>query len=180
MLPAVEASSGWSKASDSDRLRLPDRLTELQGLASTDRTDVAKRLGAVPKALDKALWDAISVRDPEAPVVTDRTGNPQPDPELRDNENVPLPGPAERFDEDPTERLATPLYREAVDAYMAAEVLPYVPDAWVDPGRTRIGYEIPLTRQFYTYVPPRPLEEIDAEIRALEDEIQRLLKEVTA
>ena len=47
---------------------------------------------------------------------------------------------------------------------MTAEVLPYVPDAWVDHAKTKIGYEIPLTRHFYRYVPPRPLEEIDAEI----------------
>lgn len=155
-------------------------MTELLGLVSNDRAEVATRLGAVPKSLEKALWDAISIRDPEAPRITDRKGNPEPDPDLRDNENVPLPEPVARFDEEPTERLATAPYREAVDAYMAAEVLPYVPDAWVDHSRTRIGYEIPLTRQFYTYVPPRPLEEIDTEIRALEEEIQRLLREVTA
>jgi len=58
--------------------------------------------------------------------------------------------------------------------------MPFVADAWVDHGKTKIGYEIPLTRQFYRYVPPRPLEEIDAEIRVLEEEIQRLLREVTA
>ena len=55
---------------------------------------------------------------------------------------------------------------------MAAEVLPYVPDAWVDHAKTKVGYEIPLTRQFYRYVAPRPLAEIDAEIKALEEEIQ--------
>ena len=49
---------------------------------------------------------------------------------------------------------------------MTAEVLPYVPDAWVDHDKTKIGYEIPLTRHFYKYVPPRPLGEIDAEIKA--------------
>lgn len=54
-------------------------------------------------------------------------------------------------------------------------MLPYVPDAWVDHGNTKLGYEIPLTRHFYRCVPPRPLEEIDAEIRALEEEIQSLL-----
>ena len=62
---------------------------------------------------------------------------------------------------------------------MTAEVLPYVEDAWVDHTKTKIGYEIPLTRHFYKYVPPRPLAEIDAEIKTLEDEIQDLLKEVT-
>ena len=54
-----------------------------------------------------------------------------------------------------------------------------MPDAWVDHDKTKIGYEIPLTRHFYKYVPPRPLEEIDAEIKALEAEIQALLREVT-
>jgi len=75
--------------------------------------------------------------------------------------------------------LASDMYRRAVNEYMEAEVLPYVTDAWVDYERTKVGYEIPLTRHFYKYVPPRPLEEIDAEIRALEDEIQALLTVVT-
>ena len=91
---------------------------------------------------------------------------------------MPLPAVPVSFVEDPTERFATLEYRTAVDDYMRDEVLPYVPDAWVDHDRTKIGYEIPLTRHFYKYVPPRPLEEIDAEIKALEDEIQRLLAEV--
>ena len=81
--------------------------------------------------------------------------------------------------EDVTDRLGTVEYRTAVDEYMTAEVLPYVPDAWVDHSKTKIGYEIPLTRHFYKYVPPRPLEEIDAEIKALEAEIQEFLREVT-
>jgi type I restriction enzyme M protein len=66
-----------------------------------------------------------------------------------------------------------------VNAYVESEVLPYVPDAWVDHDKTKIGYEIPLTRHFYKYVPPRPLAEIDAEIKALEAEIQELLREAT-
>jgi type I restriction enzyme M protein len=66
-----------------------------------------------------------------------------------------------------------------VDDYTAAEVLPYVPDAWVDYEKIRIGYEIPLTRHFYKYVAPRSLAEIDAEIKTLEAEIQDLLREVT-
>jgi type I restriction enzyme M protein len=70
-------------------------------------------------------------------------------------------------------------HRAAVDAYIEAEVLPWVPDAWVDHSKTRIGYEIPLTRHFYRYTPPRPVAEIDAEIKALEAEIRALLDEVT-
>ena len=69
------------------------------------------------------------------------------------------------FEEDTTDRLASLEYRTAVDEYMRDEVLPYVPDAWVDYNKTKIGYEIPLTRHFYKYVPPRPLAEIDAEIK---------------
>jgi type I restriction enzyme M protein len=126
----------------------------------------------------KALWSALAVRDENAPIVTGRHGNPEPDPELRDNENVPLPAVPLSFEEDPAARFATLAYWAAVDDYMREEVLPYVPDAWVDHEKTKVGYEIPLTRHFYKYVPPRPLEEIDAEIKALEDEIQRLLGEV--
>ena len=179
-LPAIETATGWTKLTDPERLALVDRLAGLAGFSSTDRAEVTQRLGPLPKAIEKAGWDALAVRGPEAPVVADRKGRPESDPDLRDNENVPLPGPVARFDEDPTERLATRPYRDAVDAYMAAEVHPYVPDAWVDHDKTKIGYEIPLTRQFYRYVPPRPLAEIDAEIKALEEEIQRLLREVTA
>jgi type I restriction enzyme M protein len=126
----------------------------------------------------KAISAGLALRDEEAPVITDRNGNPDPDPELRDNENVPLPEVSVSFAEDPTERFETLEYRTAIDDYMREEVLPYVPEAWVDHGRTKIGYEIPLTRHFYSYMPPRPLEEIDAEIEALEAEIQSLLAEV--
>ncbi len=59
------------------------------------------------------------------------------------------------------------------------EVRPHVPDAWIDHSKTKIGYEIPFTRHFYVYKPPRPLAEIDAELKALEAEIQALLNEVT-
>ena len=109
----------------------------------------------------------------------DRKGHPRPDPALRDNENVPLPEGRVFYEPDPAGRLATPAYRQAIDEYMTTEVLPYVPDAWVDHTKTRIGYEIPLTRHFYRYLPPRPLEEIDTEIKTLETEIQQLLAEVT-
>jgi len=109
----------------------------------------------------------------------DAKGRPKPDPSLRDNENVPLPDARVSYEPDPTERLATLVYREAIDAYMEAEVVRYVSDAWVDHSKNKIGYEIPLTRLFFRYEPPRPLEEIDVQIKALETEIQALLAEVT-
>ncbi|MGW0434088.1 type I restriction-modification system subunit M [Micromonospora sp. NPDC003197] len=106
----------------------------------------------------KALREVLGVRDPEGEVQLVK-GEPEPDPELRDYENVPL--------------------HEDVDEYLRREVLPHVPDAWIDHTKTKIGYEIPFTRHFYVYKPPRPLAEIDAELKALEAEIQALLSEVT-
>ena len=141
--------------------------------------------GLTAKALDltpaqgRQLLDALAVCDPEAEPLTDVKDNPLPDPDLRDNENVPLPAVPVTFEADPTARLKTIEYRAAIDDYIAAEVHPYVPDGWVDHDKTKIGYEIPLTRHFYKYVPPRPLGKIDAEIKQLEAEIQKLLKEVT-
>jgi type I restriction enzyme M protein len=135
-LPRLEASAGWQKLTESERSAVVDRLAALNGNTTTDRAELARRLTPLPKAIDKAAWDALAMRDPEAPVVTDSKGRPDTDPDLRDNENVPLPGPADGFDEDPTARLASPLFREAIEAYMASEVLPFVPDAWVDHSKT--------------------------------------------
>ena len=130
--------------------------------ASFDR-DLGKALGGaglqVGSPVRKAIHAALGARDEGAEVCTDAKGNPEPDPKLRDTENVPL--------------------GQDIDEYVTREVLPYVPDAWVDHDKTKIGYEIPLTRHFYTYTPPRPLDEIDAELKQLEAEIQDLLAEVT-
>jgi type I restriction enzyme M protein len=136
-------------------------------------------LGIKGKPIENAIVDLLSVKDADAPIVTDKQGDPEPDSDLRDNENVPLPQDPVRYEPDPSGRLANATYTQAVDAYVTAEVHPYVPDAWPDHTKTKIGYEIPLTRHFYVYTPPRPLEEIDAEIRQLEAEIQDLLAEVT-
>lgn len=151
--------------------------TEIRDLART----AMRRAGVAGKPIENAIVDAFAIVDPDAPVVLDAKGNPVPDPNLRDAENVPLSIKAvgrTRYEPDVTGRLATEPYRELIDRYMAAEVLPYVPDAWVDFSKTKVGYEIPLTRHFYVYTPPRPLAEIDAEIKALESEIQALLAEV--
>ncbi|MFJ5113669.1 N-6 DNA methylase [Streptomyces sp. NPDC088551] len=114
-------------------------------------------------ALLKGLWGAVSVSDPEGEVQKTKKAGVETllaDPDLRDYENIPL-------DED-------------IEEYFAREVLPHVPDAWIDHEKTKVGYEIPFTRHFYVYTPPRPLAEIDAELRNLEAQIQKLLGEVTA
>jgi type I restriction enzyme M protein len=89
--------------------------------------------------------------------VTKKKGIPEPDSELRDNENVPL--------------------KEDIDEYMKREVLPYVPDAWVDESKTKVGYEISFNRYFYVYQPPRSVQEIQSELTSIEDEIESLLIE---
>ena len=111
---------------------------------------------SLPAALNKAILEALSERDESADICTDSKGRPEPDTELRDTENVPL--------------------KEDIEAYFQREVLPHVPDAWIDHSKTKIGYEIPLNRHFYVYTPPRPLEVIEAEMKALEREIAELLE----
>jgi type I restriction enzyme M protein len=184
-IAAVFAAKAIQKLPSDTQMALRELLEDERGASFTTQRELVKTFKDAVGVLElgasaqKALWSALAVRDEEAPVITDRKGNPEPDPELRDNENVPLPPVPVEFVEDPTERFGTLEYRTAVDDYMRDEVLPYVPDAWVDHDKTKIGYEIPLTRHFYKYVPPRPLEEIDAEIKALESEIQDLLAQVT-
>jgi type I restriction enzyme M protein len=169
----------WPKLTEADQGAVRRALGALEGTSTTERSVLAKKLGTVPKGIEKALWETLAVADAEAPVITNRKGEPEPDPDLRDNENVALPEVPVTFEPDVTARLETVEYRTAVDDYMTAEVLPYVPDAWADHNKTKLGYEVPLTRHFYKYVPPRPLAEIDAEIKRLEAEIQELLSEVT-
>jgi type I restriction enzyme M protein len=184
-LAAVASDRKLAKMDDETREGLVSGLAEYAGLSGTDREALAVKLAPVfarfglTRAQENAVWDALAVRDPDAPIITDRKGEPLPDPDLRDHENVPLPEKPVAYEADVTARLETPEYRAAIRDYMEREVLPYVPDAWVDYDRTKIGYEIPLTRHFYVYKPPRPLEEIDAEIKELEREIQDLLAEVT-
>ena len=187
-LAAVESDKRVNRLDNPRRGALLEALTNSRGSQyATEKSAKAAVTEALtpaasdtPAALVKALTGALAVRDPEAPVITDRAGNPKPDPDLRDNENVPLPEVSVAYEPDPTARLETIEYRTAIDDYLEAEVHPYVPDAWHDPAKTKIGYEIPLTRHFYTYIPPRPLNEIDAEIMELEAEIQELLDGATA
>ena len=115
----------------------------------------------------KAILSALSERNAEAEICRDRDGRPEPDAELRDTENVPL--------------------SEDVESFFAREVKPHVPDAWIDTTRRDpqdggvglVGYEINFNRYFYEYRPPRPLEEIEADIQQVEKEIVAMLQEMS-
>ncbi|MCF6148432.1 MAG: SAM-dependent DNA methyltransferase [Candidatus Kuenenia sp.] len=97
-------------------------------------------------------------RDAKGNIEKDRKGNPLPDADLRDFENVPL--------------------KEDVEEYFRREVLPHVPDAWIDHGKTKVGYEINFTKYFYQYKPLRSLEEIRKDILALEKETEGMIKQI--
>lgn len=139
-----------------------------------NRDAFEKVLGKTLKGLDikaplkKSILSALSERDETADACTDKDGNIEADSELRDHELVPL--------------------KEDWKAYVAREVTPFVPDAWVDESYKditdkkvgRVGYEINFNRYFYKYVPPRPVTEIDEELKKLEAEIANLLKGVAA
>jgi len=131
--------------------------------------EAAKREGVKLTApIQKAILSALSERDETAEICRDEQGHPEPDPELRDTENVPL--------------------SENIEVFFEREVKPHVPDAWIntairDPkdGEVgKVGYEINFNRYFYKYTPPRPLEEIEADIQKVENEIMEMLKEITS
>jgi type I restriction enzyme M protein len=184
-LAAIRADRRLAKLHPDVLNFLTAALAEHTGLTGTDRRTVARTVDPLLRAAglttpqQKAAWDALAVRDPDAPAITNRKGEPEPDPDLRDQENVRLPDVRVGYEENPSHRLATLEYHTAAEDHLEREVHPYVPDAWLDHTKTKIGYEIPLTRHFYKYVPPRPLAEIDAEIKQLETEIQALLREMT-
>ena len=158
-----------AKLSAIELVALRDALNALAGQAWDNRGDFVSALrnslrsAGVEKPgvpLVKAIWQAVGEYDPNATACTTPRGEPESDPTLRVTENVPL--------------------REDVETYFAREVLPYAPNAWIDGDKTKIGYEIPFTRHFYRHTPPRPLEEIQKDLRVLVAEIQSMLHEVGA
>jgi type I restriction enzyme M protein len=174
---AKSEAEKWMKDREAE---LAGALAKITGSLSSAKKAEAAIKKAVPGLTAKevkALVNLVQVESDQ--IVVDAKGNSESDASLRDNENVPLPAVPVTWIDDVTARLETDEYRAGVDQYVTSEVLPYVEDAWVDYDKTKVGYEIPLTRHFYRYVPPRPLAEIDAEIKALEDEIRRLLDEAT-
>jgi type I restriction enzyme M protein len=164
----------YAKLEDAEKAGIETALSGLGDTLFTNRTAFETALSKALKGaglkvgapIKKAILSALSERDEAAEICTDKDGKPEPDTDLRDHELVPL-------GED---------WRD----YVAREVKPFVPDAWVDESYVdardkavgRVGYEINFNRYFYRYVPPRPLEEIDAELKALEAEIAGLLKGV--
>jgi type I restriction enzyme M protein len=153
-----------------------EMLLALPDTTWTDRKDFDRALKRAAKDRDlkltkpirEAIHAALGERDEEAEICRDSKGNPEPDSDLRDYESVPL--------------------TEDVEAFFDREVRPHVADAWIDEryrddldGEVgKVGYEINFNRYFYVYEPPRPLEEIEAEIRELEKEIVEMLTEVAA
>lgn len=176
---AVSRKKGAAKASDekAGRAHQAAILQLLETLPDTlylDRNAFESVLTAAVRGAEiklaapvkKAIFRALSERNDKAETCRDKDGNPEPDPELRDTESVPL--------------------SESVEAFFEREVRPHVPDAWIDTSRRDaqdgkvgiVGYEINFNRYFYEYRPPRPLEEIEADIQAIEKEIVGMLREV--
>lgn len=164
----LQADKAWAKLSEGEQAAILSALDEFsdEKLLSRDQfkkglTDNLKLSAAQFKMICKHLGE----QDDEAEVCMTK-GQPEANPHLRDNENVPL-----------TER---------VEGYFDREVLPHVPDAWIDESKVDeqdgeigiVGYEIPFNRHFYEYESPRPLEEIDADLDAVSAEILELLQEV--
>jgi len=148
-----------------DRERIWMDREEFLADITTAFADAEVKLSAPIK---KALVVAFGQRDEAAEICRDKDGNIEPDPELRDYEYVPL--------------------KQDIYEYFEREVKPHVPDAWIDESKRDeqdgevgiVGYEIPLNRHFYVYQPPRPLDDIEAEIAELEKAIVAELKEVVA
>lgn len=166
-IDAVLAAKAVQKLSEADATALRCVLESLgvntvwknRAVFHNSLKDAAKVEGiTITGPLLKAVTTELGEQDDTADVCLDAKGNPEPDASLRDTENVP-------WDED-------------IDEYVQREVLPYAPDAWIDPAKTREGAEIPFTRHFYQYVPPRPLNDIDRDLEAVMDELRAMLVEV--
>jgi len=172
---------------DESRLQALSEDKAFQKLAGLLKTEILDALKAIPadELLDREQFQTffkvkltaaqfklvqkhISEHNDKAEICTDKKGHPEPNPDLRDYENIPL--------------------KEEIQTYFEREVLPHVPNAWIDQSKTDhkdglaglVGYEIPFNRHFYEYTPPRDLVEIDADLDAVTADILELLKEVHA
>ncbi|EGR0521872.1 SAM-dependent DNA methyltransferase [Vibrio metschnikovii] len=170
-LEALQADNAWAKIDNITQQVILDALASFEEDKYLSRDKFLKQLKARLAAVKlsavqlKLIVKHLGEHDDEAEVCKVK-GQIEANPDLRDNENVPL--------------------TETVADYFAREVLPHVPDAWIDESKTDpkdgevgiVGYEIPFNRHFYVYEPPRKLEEIDADLDAVSAEIMQLLQEV--
>ena len=172
----IDATSFWTKL----RKNLGNKSREVDAGA---REKILKLYDAFDEAdsdyskifanTDFGYWTITVERpllDEDGNPVSDRRGNPRPDTKKRDTENIPFTYGGN------TDGLHGQV--ATIKAYVEAEILPHVPDAWVDAKKTKIGYEIPFTRHFYKYVPPRPLATIDADLESQIAKILTLLRKV--
>jgi type I restriction enzyme M protein len=132
-----------------------DRVEFVEALRKCDSKNGVKLSAAELKAVLEALGE----KDETAAICRNSKGEPEPDSDLRDTENVPL--------------------KEGIEMYFEREIKPHLPDAWIDYSKTKVGYEIPLNRHFYVYQPPRALEEIATDVKELGVEIVSMLAEIT-
>ncbi len=170
----IDASGRWQKmrkSLGSKRKELSDAhiesITRLFGSFAEAKDDEGKPISRIFDNEDFG-YHSITVerplRDEAGQIVLGQKGKqkgkPQPDSSLRDTENVP--------------------YKDDVADYFKREVLPHAPDAWIDPDKTKVGYEIPFNRHFYVFKPPRPLAEIDADLKQTTDRILEMIKGLSA
>jgi len=169
----LENEKQFTKLDESEQLAYRNMLEALPSKLYMCREEFLRVLATESKSrglkvaapLKKAILNALGERDADGEVCKDNKGNPEADSSLRDTERVPL-------DVD-------------IDDYMAVEVLPHVPDAWVNTSKSgldkvtgevgKVGYEINFNRYFYVYTPPRPLDEIEGEILQINKEINDLM-----
>ena len=172
----LELEKQFTKLNAEDQIRYKNMLASLPSKLYMSRNEFDNDLMAQAKAsglkiaapLKKAVIKALSERDDSAEFCKDKKGSPEADSNLRDTERVPLDGDS--------------------DSYMSMEVLPHVPDAWINESKAgcdktsgevgKIGYEINFNRYFYTYTPPRTLEEIEEELLGLQTQINDLMGQV--
>jgi len=167
--PKKKGKAGLKETEEGEKLQKEIKTMLSQMYASKVYKNRQKFVEEIEAAMDKkglkikapvmkAIFEALCERDETADICLDKNGSPEPDTELRDCENVPL--------------------LDDIDEYFKREVLPHIPDAWMDRGKDKVGYEINFTKEFYKYKPLRPLEEIHKDILALEKETGGLMGEI--
>jgi type I restriction enzyme M protein len=155
-----KAGADWSAFAKQVEVNPIESMTDATAFSKQVESRL-KSAGVVLSAAQlKAFVAGLSERDDSAPIIMDSKKHPEADSTLRDTENVP-------WDED-------------IHEYFEREVKPFAPDAWIDESKTKEGCEIPFTRHFYKYVPPRSLEEIDVDLDTVLGRIRARLEAVKA